>query len=116
MGIGERNNPFLKWQRDQAIGPVDLVDRFGRVIGRGDLVMMPGDSSVIWQVMEVKVDLMARPGVPAGVTLLQIQLAATRVQMAKAGAPVPDLLKVADYTETQLYQQEQAQREKGQES
>jgi hypothetical protein len=95
------------------VKPTELYDRFGRVIGRGDLIMIPGEDPVIWQVAEVKVDLTPRVDGPQNVTMIKLVLMATRSHLATGGAPIAEFVKCADYTETDLYRQEQAAGKQG---
>lgn len=113
MGAEEKRNPFLAWKKELEVRVTELYDRFGRVISRGDLVIVPGDDQTIWQVMQVGPDLTPRADGPQGITMIKIVLAATRVNLAPGGVPQVALIKVADFTETELYRQEQAQAQQG---
>jgi hypothetical protein len=87
------SNPFRSFSRP--FGGGDLLDRFGRVLAEGDMVILSGRGDLVWRISKIRpiLDLNAPPGAK------QITFTAAVESGVQSNMPVMEFIKVRDVSE-----------------
>lgn len=96
MGVAERRNPFGQWKRTEGVSPLNLYDQFGRVIQKGDGVILATPEEVIWIVQGVRPQLELK----SNETMCLLTLTALYQSSFTGGVPLAGLIKCVDALET----------------
>lgn len=95
MGKAERTNPMAQWKKTEGVTIYDCYDQFGRQIGPGDYILLPGHGAVVWRVTQTRPIM--DPKVPPGIVEL-VCAAVTQVGL-QGGVPLSGVIKVRDALE-----------------
>lgn len=88
-------NPFKTFRA--AAGQGEILDRFGRVLAEGDMVIISGRGDLVWRVTKIRP--IFTPEAPPGAQV--ITFAAAVESGVQQNMPVMEFLKVRDVSEYQ---------------
>lgn len=89
------SNPFRSFR--SSFGGGDILDRFGRVLAEGDMVILSGRGDLVWRITKIRPIL--DPNAPPGAK--QITFTAAVESGVQTNMPVAEFIKVRDVGEYQ---------------